>query len=78
MKIRAQIPSAPLPLDRASFRESVIHHLAHTRVRDQYRATAIDVLYAVGRAVRDRLADRWLECTKRQWDAGHKRVYYLS
>jgi starch phosphorylase len=78
MKVRAPVPSAPLGLDRASFRDSVVQHLAHTRVRDQYRATPIDVMHAVGRATRDRLADRWLECSKRQWDAGKKRVYYLS
>lgn len=78
MKVRAQVPSEMLGLDRASFRASVIHHLAHTRVRDQYRASSIDIMHAVGRSVRDRLADRWLECSKSQWDAGHKRVYYLS
>jgi starch phosphorylase len=78
MKVRASVPLAPLGLDRASFRESVIHHLAHTRVRDQYRASSIDIMHAVGRSLRDRLADRWLECSKRQWDAGKRRVYYLS
>lgn len=78
MKIRASVPAAPLGLDRASFRDSVVQHLAHTRVRDQYRASAVDIMHAVGRATRDRLADRWLESSKRQWDAGHKRVYYLS
>ncbi|MFO0713926.1 MAG: glycogen/starch/alpha-glucan phosphorylase [Sandaracinus sp.] len=78
MKVRAAVPEAALGLDRASFRDSVIQHLAHTRVRDQYRATPTDIMHAVGRAARDRLADRWLECSRRQWDAGKKRVYYLS
>ncbi|MBN8610618.1 MAG: glycogen/starch/alpha-glucan phosphorylase [Deltaproteobacteria bacterium] len=78
MKVSTQVPAAPLGLDRAAFRDSVIQHLAHTRVRDQYRASAIDVMHAVGRAAHDRLADRWLECSKQQWDAGKKRVYYLS
>ncbi len=78
MKVRATVPAAPLGLDRASFRDSVLQHLAHTRVRDQYRASPIDIMHAVGRATRDRLADRWLECSKQQWDAGRKRVYYLS
>jgi starch phosphorylase len=78
MRISMPVPGAPLPMDEESFRASIIHHLAHTRVRDQYRASAIDVLHAVSRAARDRLTDRWLECSKAQWDAGHKRVYYLS
>jgi hypothetical protein len=78
MRISMPVPGAPLGMDKDAFRASVIQHLAHTRVRDQYRATPIDVMHAVGRATRDRLADRWLECSKRQWDAGKKRVYYLS
>ena len=78
MKIREPIPSAPLGLDRASIKSSVIQHIAHTRMRDQYRVSPLDVLWALSRAARDRLADRWLESSKRQWDAGHKRVYYLS
>ncbi len=78
MKIGAPIPEAPARADRASIRASIVEHLAHARIRDQYRASPIDVMHAVGRMARDRLADRWLECSKRQWDAGQKRVYYLS
>ncbi|MFO0680418.1 MAG: glycogen/starch/alpha-glucan phosphorylase [Sandaracinus sp.] len=65
-------------MDRAALRASVVEHLAHGRIRDQYRATPTDVMHAVARAARDRLGDRWLECSKKQWDAGQKRVYYLS
>ncbi|MDQ3034692.1 MAG: glycogen/starch/alpha-glucan phosphorylase [Myxococcota bacterium] len=78
MKIREPIPAAPLPLEADALKASIVHHLAHTRMRDQYRASAVDVFHAVARAVRDRVADRWLESTKAQWDAGAKRVYYLS
>ncbi len=78
MKITAQVPDVPAAMDRARIRDSIVHHLARGRVRDQYRASPIDVMHAVARAARDRLADRWLECSKRQWDAGQKRVYYLS
>ena len=78
MKVTAPIPEAPLLLDVPSIRASIVSHLAHGRVRDQYRATAVDVMFAVARAVRDRVTDRWLESSKAQWDAGHKRVYYLS
>jgi starch phosphorylase len=78
MKIREPIPGAPLSLDQASIKASIVHHLAHTRMRDQYRASASDVFHAVARAVRDRIADRWLGSTKAQWDEGKKRVYYLS
>jgi starch phosphorylase len=78
MKIREAIPGAPLASERAAIKSSIVHHLAHTRMRDQYRASALDVLHAVSRAVRDRVADHWLESTRTQWDAGAKRVYYLS
>ena len=78
MKIAAPIPDAPARMDRGSIRASIVEHLAHGRMRDQYRASPIDVMHAVARAARDRLADRWLECSKHQWDAGQKRVYYLS
>jgi starch phosphorylase len=78
MKIREPIPGAPLSSDKKAIKASIVHHLAHTRMRDQYRASALDVFHAVARAVRDRVADRWLESTKSQWDAGAKRVYYLS
>ena len=78
MRISMPVPGAPLGMDKDAFRASIIHHLAHGRVRDQYRASPVDVMHAVARAARDRRADRWLECSKAQWDAGHKRVYYLS
>ncbi len=78
MKITAPIPDVPAAMDRASIRASIVQHLARGRVRDQYRASPIDVMNAVALAARDRLADRWLDCSRRQWDAGQKRVYYLS
>jgi starch phosphorylase len=78
MKITAPIPDAPARMDRAAIRAAIVEHLAHGRIRDQYRARPIDVMHAVARAARDRVADRWLECSKSQWDAGQKRVYYLS
>ncbi len=78
MRLTQPVPAAPLGMDEAAIESSIVHHLAHARVRDQYRASPIDVMHAVARAARDRVADRWLECSKSQWDAGHKRVYYLS
>ena len=78
MLLAAPVPDAPARMDRDSIRASIVEHLAHGRIRDQYRASPIDVMHAVAHAARDRLADRWLDCTKHQWDAGQKRVYYLS
>ena len=78
MKINAPIPDAPARMERAAIRASIVEHLAHGRMRDQYRASPMDVMHAVARAARDRVGDRWLECSKAQWDAGQKRVYYLS
>ncbi|TWG53867.1 starch phosphorylase [Aminobacter sp. J44] len=41
-------------------------------------ATRYDWLSAAIKVVRDRLVDRWIESTRRAYDQGNKRVYYLS
>ena len=78
MPLDATIPDGELGLDRDSIRSSIVHHLQHVRVRDQYSAQALDVFHAVAHAARARMADRWHQTRQRQWDAGTKRVYYLS
>ncbi|MEX0955375.1 MAG: glycogen/starch/alpha-glucan phosphorylase [Rhizobiaceae bacterium] len=41
-------------------------------------ATGYDWLSATTRVIRDRLIDRWIASTKRTYEQGEKRVYYLS
>jgi starch phosphorylase len=78
MTLDATIPHHELPLDRDSIRESILDHLEHVRVRDQYSARDLDLFHAIAQAARARMADRWHHTRQRQWESGKKRVYYLS
>ncbi len=78
MTLDAKIPHRRLELDRDSIRESILDHLEHVRIRDQYSSEELDLFHAVANAARARLADRWHESRQRQWESGVKRVYYLS
>ncbi|MBX3276044.1 MAG: glycogen/starch/alpha-glucan phosphorylase [Sandaracinaceae bacterium] len=78
MSLDATIPHRPLGLDAASIRDSILDHLEHVRVRDQHTTSRLDLFHAVSHAARARLADRWHRTRQREWDAGTKRVYYLS
>jgi starch phosphorylase len=46
--------------------------------KDESVATGYDWLSATTRVIRDRLIDRWIASTKRTYEKGQKRVYYLS
>jgi len=78
MTLDATIPHRPLGMDTESIRDSILHHIEHTRVRDQHTTDALDMFHAVAHAARGRMADRWHRTRQRQWQAGTKRVYYLS
>ncbi|HJL17386.1 MAG TPA: glycogen/starch/alpha-glucan phosphorylase [Sandaracinaceae bacterium LLY-WYZ-13_1] len=78
MTLDATIPHRELGMDRESIRASILDHLEHVRVRDQHSSTERDLFHAVAHAARARMADRWHRTRQRQWEAGHKRVYYLS
>jgi glycogen phosphorylase len=78
MKFNASIPHRALGVDRESIRESILDHLEHVRVRDQFSIEALDLFHAVANMARARMADRWHRTRQRQWETGEKRVYYLS
>ena len=64
--------------DAGSLRQSINKHLLYTVGKDSVAASRRDWLYALSAAVRDRLVERWMDTTRRQYQQNVKRVYYLS
>ncbi|CAH2031554.1 glycogen/starch/alpha-glucan phosphorylase [Trichlorobacter ammonificans] len=62
----------------ADLQRSFIYHLHHTLVKDKFSATKSDLYLALAYAVRDLLADRWLETQQSYYKNDAKRVYYIS
>ncbi len=59
-------------------REDFDHHLRYTLARDRYTARDRDRYYALARAVRDRLIERWMATQQTHHKQNVKRIYYLS
>ena len=68
----------PTAGDVESLRQSINKHLLYTVGKDSVAASKRDWLYALSAAVRDRLVERWMDTTRRQYQQNVKRVYYLS
>ena len=64
--------------DPVSLRRSISNHLLYTVGKDSVAASPRDWLYALSNAVRDRLVERWMDTTRRQYRQNVKRIYYLS
>ncbi|MBF9059514.1 glycogen/starch/alpha-glucan family phosphorylase [Rhodobacterales bacterium HKCCSP123] len=58
--------------------DSILRHLGYTIGKDAGHATLHDWRMALSFAVRDRIVDSWFASTRAAYDAGAKRVYYLS
>jgi len=67
-----------LGLDKASIKSSLIKHLSYTIGKDDSTAKQRDWFHSLAYAVRDRLAERWMETMRSYYHADAKRVYYLS
>ena len=65
-------------LSVAGLRADFERHLRYTLARDLYTATDRDRYYALARAVRDRLVERWMATQQTHHKQNVKRVYYLS
>jgi len=74
---RALKTARPTPT-RDDLRQSFLYHLHHTLVKDKYSATKPDLYMALAYAVRDLLAERWLDTQQSYYQNDAKRVYYLS
>lgn len=69
-------PSAPA--HHAALDAAIAWHLAHSVGKTPEAADLSDWRVALSRAVRDRLVAPWFDATKKTYEAGRKRVYYLS
>ncbi len=61
-----------------TFCDALDWHLAHTIGKTAKAATADDWRMALSRVVRDQMVDPWFDATRRTYEQGNKRVYYLS
>jgi starch phosphorylase len=73
-------PSDAVPGDEelAEIKSAVLAKLALAVGKDAGSATDRDWFVAAALALRDRIVHRWLTSEKQSYDAGRKRVYYLS
>jgi starch phosphorylase len=62
----------------AGMQEAILRHLGYTIGKDAGHATLHDWRLALSYAVRDRIVDSWFASTRATYEAGAKRVYYLS
>ena len=74
----ASIDAAAAGRDVELLRQSINKHLLYTVGKDSVAASKRDWLYALSATVRDRLVERWMDTTRRQYQQNVKRVYYLS
>jgi starch phosphorylase len=62
----------------ADLQRAFLYHLHYTLAKDRYSATPSDYYLALSYAVRDALAERWLDTQRSYYLNDAKRVYYLS
>src|SRR4051794_1605574 len=80
-KLPDNFPPESQPVDELSLAEIKSAILAKLRLaigKDVGMATRHDWYKAAALALRDRIVHRWLTTDKQSYDAGNKRVYYLS
>ncbi|MBF9031143.1 glycogen/starch/alpha-glucan family phosphorylase [Rhodobacterales bacterium HKCCE3408] len=59
-------------------KDEILRHLAYSVGKDPEHAQTRDWRMALSFAIRDRVVDSWFAATRRTYEAGAKRVYYLS
>jgi len=72
------IKPAPRGTDPDTIRAEILEKLAYAIGKDPAVAKRHDWLNATILALRDRIIDRWMDSTRRAYQASAKRVYYLS
>ncbi|WP_162528269.1 glycogen/starch/alpha-glucan phosphorylase [Gemmobacter caeruleus] len=65
-------------LTAADLKADILRHLTFTLGKDAPHASLYDWRMALSFAIRDRIVDPWFASTRKTWESGHKRVYYLS
>src|SRR5450631_3243639 len=77
----SNFPSPGQPVDElalAEIKSAILTKLRLAIGKDAGMATRHDWYKAAALALRDRIVHRWLSAEKKSYDAGAKRVYYLS
>jgi starch phosphorylase len=64
--------------DPESLRHAVANRLLYSVGKDPATATQADWYTALAQVARDRLVERWMQTTRKQYEQKTKRVYYLS
>ena len=59
-------------------RDEIEHHLTYSMGKDARHASVYDWRMALSLAIRDRVVAPWFAATRKTWETGAKRVYYLS
>ena len=65
-------------LTDADLKADILRHLTFTLGKDAPHASLYDWRMALSFAIRDRIVNPWFASTRKTWESGHKRVYYLS
>jgi starch phosphorylase len=68
----------PSGTDSEAIRTSFLARLLYSQVKHPISSTVLDRFLSLAFAVRDRLAEKWIETQARYYLADTKRVYYLS
>ena len=77
--MKSEIPPAPAPsAGPAAIDAHIIDVLRHRVGKDERAAKPHDWFTATVLTLRDAVIDRWMDSTRRSYEAGSKRVYYLS
>ncbi|MGH2342650.1 glycogen/starch/alpha-glucan phosphorylase [Segnochrobactraceae bacterium EtOH-i3] len=71
-------PSASTIMEQEQWRSRIVAKLCYDVGKDPDHANERDWFMATALAVRDRIIDRWMDSTRRTYEQGKKRVYYLS
>src|SRR5882757_8298602 len=72
------LTSYDLGMDAKSIEVSIANHVEYTLGKDEYSVTPRDFFWAVARAARDRMMDRWNKTQQGFYQRDAKRIYYLS
>ena len=75
---RAVDVMAPPESDAASLRDAILRKLTYDLGKSRAAARERDWFMATALVVRDRVVERWLDCTRAAYETGSKQVYYLS
>ncbi len=67
----------PMPTAE-SLRDEILHHVTYSMGKDDKHASVYDWRMALSLALRDRVVEPWFAATRKTWEQGRKRVYYLS